>query len=542
MIETNTELKNRFKKIKFKKLKSKKDTSRFQLFNADSMEQLEKLTPNSIDAMVTDPPYGLSDIPDMKEVLSHWINDKEYEHNGKGFMGREWDSFVPGPEIWKKCFRVLKPGAHILVFAGTRTYDLMGMSLRLAGFELKNTIAWCHSTGFPKSVNISKEIDRKLGVEREVVGQPLADDIRGGNLNHRTCDGDKKIHMIDITKPASPQAKEWSGFGTDLKPAYEPILLFRKPISEKTIVENVLKHRTGSINVDGCRVGTGDKLQSGRHIQKNREYPSGYKDTNRTEYEQNPQGRFPSNFLIQHSSGCKKIGKKKVKSSQLLTSHQLNESENKAMSGKNYKRNPRQDWGKDGTETVDKYNCEPQCLVRKLDEMSGMSKSPDKSKNYGKHSDLVEPGNNGTMNDGWNGDKVVQGHADTGGASRFFQVFEPEIKAPFVYIPKPSTSEKNAGLSGEPEKVGDGRKAYADVPMNRGETLRKNVHPTVKSVRLMRYLVRLITPPGGIVLDAFLGSGTTGIAAMKEGMRFIGIEKEEKYFKIAKSRISDATL
>lgn len=162
----------------------------------------------SIDAIVTDPPYGLSKQPDMREVLGHWLAGDDYDHKSTGFMGKSWDSFVPGPSIWAEAFRCLKPGGHALVFAGSRTQDLMSLSLRLAGFEIRDCVMWLYGSGFPKSLNVKK-----------ATGSP-----------------------------------EWEGYGTALKPAYEPIIIARKPL-EGTVANNVLVHGTGGLNIDGCRVG-----------------------------------------------------------------------------------------------------------------------------------------------------------------------------------------------------------------------------------------------------------------------------------------------
>jgi len=170
------------------------------------------LADDSIDAVVTDPPYGLSKEPDMMEVMRHWMNGDDYIHSSKGFMGKTWDSFVPGPAIWKEVFRVLKPGGHLLAFFGSRTYDMGTLAIRLAGFEIRDQIMWVYGSGFPKSLDVSKAIQ----------------------------DADS--------------AKQWDGWGTALKPANEPICVARKPLVG-TVATNVLTHGTGAINIDGCRIG-----------------------------------------------------------------------------------------------------------------------------------------------------------------------------------------------------------------------------------------------------------------------------------------------
>ena len=182
------------------------------IYNIDCLEGLKKLKDNSIDSDVTDPPYGLSKEPNIEEVLNHWLNDTKYEHPSKGFMGKEWDSFVPSPIIWKEVYRVLKPGGYMLCFAGTRTYDLMCMGIRLAGFEIRDMISWLYGQGFPKSHNISKAIDKKLGKERKVVGKTQGMMSKSGISYGKY--GGFKAGKIVVTIASSEDAKKWEGWGT----------------------------------------------------------------------------------------------------------------------------------------------------------------------------------------------------------------------------------------------------------------------------------------------------------------------------------------
>ena len=232
----------------------------FNLFQGDSYEILKTLPDNSIDSIVTDPPYGLSKQPNLEEVLSKWLNNEVYKSPSKGFMGKEWDSFVPSPILWKEAFRVLKPGGHILAFAGTRTQHLMAMSLGLAGFEIRDVIFWAYGSGFPKSQNIGKALE-KQGIKKE---------------------GAQEL-------------------GTALKPAVEPITLARKPINEKTIAKNVLQHGTGGINIDGCRIGEGESRQT-----SNSRFDVGNifgteKENTTTTTTTTTTGRFPSNLIIEEN-------------------------------------------------------------------------------------------------------------------------------------------------------------------------------------------------------------------------------------------------
>ena len=212
-----------------------------QLFNQDCLEVLKKLPENSIDSVVTDPPYGLGKEPDVVEVMSSWIKEGFHEVKGTGFMGKEWDSFVPQPIVWKEVLRVLKPGGHILCFSATRTVDWMGLSLRFAGFEIRDMIAWVYGSGFPKSLNIGKAIDEIQGNEREEYYEnPYLDNsIRKYTKPSKEFDKNKKTPLVNGLFKKSKGNTEYEGWGTGLKPALEPIILARKPISENSMAEKV---------------------------------------------------------------------------------------------------------------------------------------------------------------------------------------------------------------------------------------------------------------------------------------------------------------
>ena len=225
-----------------------------KLYHGDCLEELKKIPDNSVDSIVTDPPYGLSNTKPQQvaDVLKAWVTGDTVSVPAKkgGFMGKDWDSFVPPPAVWEECMRVLKPGGHMAVFAGTRTQDLMGLSIRLAGFEIRDQLNWIYGTGFPKSMDVSKAIDKAAGAEREVLSERPAYGIGGkGILN-----GHSEGATAKVTAPATDEAKKWEGWGTALKPATEPIVLARKPL-EGTVANNVLTYGTGGLNIDACRVG-----------------------------------------------------------------------------------------------------------------------------------------------------------------------------------------------------------------------------------------------------------------------------------------------
>lgn len=370
------------------------------LLHGDNLALLATLPDNSIDAVATDPPYGLGDPPDALAMLRDWLETGHHDVKSKrGFMGKAWDNFVPQPVQWREVYRVLKPGGHVLAFAGTRTQDLMALGLRLAGFEIRDLVAWVYGSGFPKSHNLEGE---------------------------------------------------WEGYGTALKPALEPITLARKPL-EGTVAANVLKWHTGAINVGGCRVGDEERFNTPTGKREGQLGEWGMKSDNAGS---TVAGRWPANLI--HDGSDEVVGLFPDRKTTWVSPKHANNRGGEFLGG------------------------------------------------------LSHPGQ--------------QGFNDTGSAARFF------------YCAKVSPSERNAGLSDLPDKEwkGDG----AAIPQ-RGErpfNPSKNNHPTVKPIALMRYLCRLITPPGGTVLDPWMGSGSTGVACKEEGFRFIGMEQDEGYYTIARAR------
>lgn len=359
-----------------------------KIINGDSLEILKSMESDSLEALVSDPPYGLSKMTteNIQECLTNWLSGEKYTHKEKGFMNKEWDSFVPSPELWKEVYRVLKPGAHGLVFAGSRTQDLMSISLRLAGFEVRDTLMWVYGSGFPKSHNVS------LGIQK-----------------------------IDSENTS------WDGWGTALKPAYEPIILVRKP-PNGSIAQNTLEYGCGGINIDATRIQYGeDENINFDAIHRQQADPrekgwSGHVATVGTEIKMfKESGRFPANVMIDE-------------------------------------------------------------------------------------------------------------HIDHEDMKRYF------------FTSKASKKEREAGLDVFEEKIGGGMSGTRDKTLltgsgNERSNLRKNTHPTVKPLDLMRYLVKLVVPPSGTALDPFCGSGSTLCALALENMNGIGIELQEEYCEIAQARV-----
>ena len=375
------------------------------IHHGDCREVMATLDAESVDAIVSDPPYGLS------------------------FMGKGWDHGVPGVEFWTEALRVAKPGAHLLAFGGTRTYHRLACAIEDAGWEIRDCVMWVYGSGFPKSHDVSKAIDKAAGAEREVVGPSRANvrsDLKyGGNDPSHNHGRLGAVTHPPITAPATDAARQWQGWGTALKPAWEPIIVARKPLVG-TVAENVLTHGTGGINVDGCRVGTetltyiaGETGGEGGKCGARK----------RAEVPTTVTGRWPANLI--HDGSEEVVG--------LFPANVKGGTWNRTAGARHFN-------------------------------------------NDGEPTDYQTSGSD----------------SSSGSAARFF------------YCAKASKADRG----------GD------------------NKHPTVKPTDLMRYLCRLVTPPGGVVLDPFTGSGSTGKAAALEGFRFIGIEREAEYVEIAKARIA----
>ena len=377
----------------------------------DCVQGMKLLDDCSVDSIVTDPPYEL------------------------GFMGKKWDStgIAYNIELWQECLRVLKPGGHLLAFGGTRTYHRMTCAIEDAGFEIRDCIQWIYGSGFPKSHDISKAIDKQAGAERKVIGKSSR---HGGGIKGNGTSYELPPDIPYITAPATPEVQQWEGWGTALKPANEPIVLARKPLSEKTVAENVLKWGTGGINIDGCRVETNGETPKGSGKGSKNSIFGQVANSKGNDGNVTPElGRFPANVILDEEAG------------------------------------------------------------KLLDEQSGTLKSG-----------LLKAGHPYGLGDGQNVYGKLTGctkqdtYGDSGGASRFF------------YCAKASKKERGEG----------------------------NNHPTVKPLSLIKYLITLVTPPGGICLDPFMGSGTTAIACINTNRNFIGFEIDKHYCDIANERIRKA--
>ena len=409
------------------------------LLNGDCIEEMQKLIDDGVqvDSVVTDPPYHLTSIVKRfgKEdsAPAQFGTDGAYARASKGFMGKEWDGgdIAFRPETWELALKLLKPGGHLLAFSASRNYHRMAVAIEDAGFEIRDQMMWLYGSGFPKSMNV----------------------------------GD--------------------GWGSALKPAHEPIVMARKQLSEKSIKENVLKHGTGAINIDGCRIPYGE-------------------------------GNEPIPQLAQ--------GKTKVNSTKtMFDGPSLHKSKTEAVIGGSLDGRFPANVMHDGSEEV-------------------VSEFPSTGQGGGKPYSYAGREYDNKDTSMFNGDKpqAPSNYNDVGSAAIFF------------YCPKVSKSERNAGLDDLPDKIHD-TEDFTNLPSIRTNSVNtssgkprkvnptKNNHPTVKPQELMKYLCRLVTPKGGTVLDPFMGSGSTGMAAKDEGFKFIGIEREKEYFEIAEKRINAAS-
>lgn len=510
------------------------------LHHGDCLAVLKTLPSESVDAVVTDPPYGLSnhDAADVAEALRAWVDGKPYSPKGSGFMGKSWDAFVPGPEVWRECFRVLKPGGHLLAFSGSRTQDLMGISIRLAGFDSRDAIrvegllSWCFGSGFPKSLDVAKSLDKAAGV-LENEGHNFLVDRGTGTASYKPTIDPREYVKPD---PITDAAKQWNGWGTALKPSHEPVLMFRKPLIG-TVAENVVRHGTGALNIDGCRIEAkgesfGDlpsrpwaNKDGLSYAQIGHDYRNG---SNAEAVEKlRSLGRWPPNTVLVHTPDCKQVGTRTVKAPVI---NRFTDGMKPFGDGAGH---PYESVG-GGDEEIPVWACPDGCPVKALDEQSGSSSSSVRTGGEGEHLD--------PSREGWRFKRAEGGFNDAGGASRFFPQFSYTAEeAPFRYMAKANRSERDEGLltsaSKQVDESRDPDAPGANNPRNRGGRTASNFHPTVKPIELMRWLARLVTQPNGTVLDPFMGSGSTGCAAMYEGFNFIGIEQSDEYLEIARQRI-----
>jgi len=503
-----------------------------QILLGDCLKLLKNLPDASISCVITDPPYGLGTREPTGEEIIAYLEGATLDTKGD-FMGQNWS--IPPVAVWKECFRVLKPGGHLLSFGSTRTFDLISIGIRAAGFENRDTVAsffgsttlaWIQSQGFPKSLSIEKAM-LKAGVAPDV-------------------------------------AAKWSGYGTSLKPSFEPILVFRKPIEEKTVAAQVLKTGMGGMNIDAVRISSGPSSGGSSSGATALGQGSGWNAHNNkiTDVDRSmPKGRWPANIVLIHSPGCKIVGFKKV-SAPVINRFEDGMKPFGDGAGHAYTSTPTGD--KEGKEEIPVYKCEDGCPVKLLDEQSGKLKSG-KFEPWHKDSGK-EAGCYGSY-EGREREKSTYG--DVGGASRFFGQIQPD--APFFYTGKVSRKERGGwftkvkpeyplmalredlsdaerehifeewpeNYTSSPEvtlastEIPEGFEKYFS-PILEGS----NPHPSMKPLKLMEWVVKLVCPKGATVLDPYAGTGTTCVAALSSGCQYIGIERDPEFHEVATKRIA----
>ena len=414
------------------------------VFHGSNLDVLPFMADNSVDSIVTDPPYEL------------------------GFMGKKWDSsgIAYSVELWSECLRVLKPGGHLLAFGGSRTWHRLAVAIEDAGFDVRDSIAWLYGSGFPKSHNVALGIDKKLGHENRGRAIPVASKFQASDveeLNKLTS------NPVEEYAARTPEAEKWAGWGTALKPAFEPVVVARKPLIG-TVAENVLAWGVGGLNIDASRIEAADQEQLAKNWDRN----------------QSTSTDGVASFVSQSGVDLRDYA---------------------PTSGR---------WP--ANVAFDEYT------AGLLDEQSGEGKSVKNNRGVGYN----DSGVFGTGNTDFDSER---GYADSGGASRFF------------YVSKANKRDRNEGLDGLPSQVKLTQMRSANGTGDKNfeggftDTIQKNIHPTVKPTDLMRYLIKLVTPPDGIVLDPFTGSGSTGKAALLDGFQFIGIELTDDYLPIIQGRL-----
>lgn len=556
------------------------------LTQADCINAMRAMPEASVDAVVTDPPYFIgfmgkefdsqhltfverksaSVVGSFESVVGNHnpvdSQDQQRTRLAEGRRAQGWH------EAWaREALRVLKPGGHLLAFGGTRTSHRLVCGIENVGFEIRDCLLWLYGSGFPKSLDVARSIDKAAKGHPQGTADP--DSPNAGRFKTSATEGkrsetDRGQHFgaglgSFMREPGEryervrvPEAEPWRGWGTALKPGYEPIAVARKPLVA-TVAENVLTHGVGALNIDACRVpfvSYGDEAESkgknrhedfGSGPRRNEVYGSDQRDRG-ANGNYDPPGRWPANVILSHAPSCRPLGRRTVATNGHAPAETRASTIFGAANGGGLN-GVKRDAVSLSSEIVELWECVAGCPVAELDRQSGASCSAGgRLANISTTSQIYGGGNGLGQSLDPQSVRGDPGYGDVGGASRFF------------YVAKASRWERETGCGtlplrnfgqsgGAQQAINEGKTEYiqtGNFGLNRVKQV-ANDHPTVKPVALMRHLVRLITPKGGLVLDPFAGSGTTGIAAMLEGMRFIGIEKDDHYCEIARARIQWAT-
>lgn len=529
--------------------------ARFAVVCGDAVEVMRTLPDGCAHVTYCDPPYGLSaqSTADVVECLRAWLAGEVYTHGRGGMMGHEWDSFVPGPEAWREVHRALRPGGYCVAYSSTRTVDLLGIAVRLAGFDIREGMAWVFGSGFPKSLDVSKAIDAAEGAEREHsrTVEYRSNVVLNAGIGNRTCvtcgrtagGAAGNCHCDFNGAPVTEAAAQWEGYGTTTKPCFEPVVVARKPL-DGTVARNVTTHGCGALNIDAARITSGGASPSVARREgaaKNgavpgQSSPSGWaKSSNLSEFvapragEQ--LGRFPAALALVHSEGCEMVGTRRVLPNGQRRFRTVFRAPQVGYNGGGGPGTMTEKAGgmidSDGMESCDEWRCVDGCAVAELARQSGESASSDRPRRIAARGV--------THAKGAESDHVTGGFSDSGTAARFF------------WQAKAASSDRLAFLTCTPgcsrhETIATARDArkLTTCPAC-GAAVSRHEHSTVKPLDLARYHARLLSLPehvAPVALVPYCGSGPEARALLEVGFRVIAVDLDPRHCAMTRHRLS----
>jgi len=537
----------------------------------DAAEVMKLVRSGSVHVVYCDPPYGLSDqaLADVLECLRCWLAGEPYVHDGDGFMGEEWDGFVPGPEAWKEAHRALKPGGMLVAFSSTRTVDLLGLALRLADFQIREGWSWIFGSGMAKGMDVSKGIDDAAGAVREVVGTKVG--LPGYSLApHRgrtvlRSASDKSFSSPErecaVTAPATDLAREWSGYRTGVKPAHEPIVVARK-VPDGTIAENVARHGCGALNVDAARIASGGASPSAARRETARRSgnapvqrgasPSGWDDrTDAAKYTAvrpaESLGRMASSVAMVHLEGCEVVGVRRVKAGTAVNRNRDPASKTSCFGTRAPQTEDAGYAGEDGREEVEEWECAPGCPVAGIGEQGDRSASRSAAPRSGR------------IGDGWGMTRTGAEYDDDGTVARYFYQTKARGRDRLAHLTCSPGCPEHGAVRALPDAWSDAKRVVADArvvdgvfwPLDEPEAYdgcprclaprQVYAHPTVKPSGLARHHAALLSLPASVrpvALVPYCGSGVEARALADAGFRVIAIDLHERHCAMTRHRLA----
>ena len=521
--------------------------ARYAVVCGDATAVLATLPDGCAHVAYFDGPYGLStqSTADVIACLRAWLDGRVYTHGKSGFMSAEWDAFVPGPEAFREVHRVLKPGGYCVAFSSTRTVDLLGIAVRLAGFEMREGWAWNFSAAMPKSLNVGKAIDREAGAEREVIGQrdryldggkrSVGAPSNGGTFGGETFTVNG---VADITAPATKAAAQWEGYGTATKPAYEPLVVARKPLAG-TVAENVQRHGCGALNIDAGRIGIAadDPNHRPGTTEVTTESSSMFGTPSRRRGSMG-SGRFPAALALAHSEGCELVGTARVRGFKTPVGH--TSASTVDVYGEFAKRSTIDHTDADGMETCDEWVCVEGCAVAELARQSG-ERNTQKSRSN-PNAAAASAGMFGVATKQKNGPEYL---GETGSCTRFFWQAKASARDRLAYITCSAGCAHHETVAGVREARATARDATQEHPhgwcVACGAARHHHLHSTVKPLDLARYHARLLSLPSHVdpvALVPFCGSGPEARALLEMGFRVIAVDLDPRHCAMTRHRLS----